>query len=63
MASHIELETIGRQLFECLMNRIYNVNDFERVLSPTDRERTAIDAWLDAMASDEEQLTRKNGKG
>ena len=54
MASHIELETIGRQLFECLMNRIYNVNDFERVLSPTDREITAIDAWLDVMTDDKE---------
>jgi len=47
---------IGRTLFECLMNRIYNVSDFERLGAMTDRERQAIDKWL--------QLTeRENNAG
>lgn len=33
-------------LFECLMNRIYNVSDFERLGDTTNKERTAIDSWL-----------------
>ena len=41
-----DLETVGRILFECLMNRIYNVSDFERLGTVTQREREAIDAWL-----------------
>lgn len=40
------LEQIGRNLFECLMNRIYNVSDFERLGTVTQREREAIDQWL-----------------
>lgn len=43
------VEAIGKELFECLMNRIYNVNDFERLEKPSERERSAIDAWLDVM--------------
>lgn len=41
-----DLETVGRILFECLMNRIYNVSDFERLGTVTQREREAIDQWL-----------------
>lgn len=51
-----ELQQVGRTLFECLMNRIYNVSDFERLGAMTDRERQAIDQWL--------QLTeRENNAG
>lgn len=41
-----EIEDIGQLLFECLMNRIYNVSDFERLGETTERERAAIDRWL-----------------
>lgn len=41
-----ELEQVGRTLFECLMNRIYNISDFERLGAMTPREREAIDQWL-----------------
>lgn len=47
MPSMIQMETVSRELFECLMNRIYNANDFERLGGPSKRERTAIDAWLE----------------
>ena len=40
------IEDIGQMLFECLMNRIYNVSDYERLGEITERERTAIDRWL-----------------
>lgn len=43
------VEAIGKELFECLMNRIYNANDFERLQKPSERERSAIDGWLDVM--------------
>lgn len=48
MPSMIQMETVSRELFECLMNRIYNAKDFPRLGGPTSRERTAIDAWLEA---------------
>lgn len=41
-----ELEEIGQILFECLMNRVYNASDFERLGDMTDKERIAIDRWL-----------------
>lgn len=47
MPSMIQMETVSRELFECLMNRIYNVDDFVRMAGPSARERTAIDAWLE----------------
>jgi hypothetical protein len=40
------LDQASRELFECLMNRIYNASDFERLQAPSDRERKAIDTWL-----------------
>jgi hypothetical protein len=40
------MEQASRELFECLMNRIYNASDFERLQAPSDRERKAIDTWL-----------------
>jgi hypothetical protein len=49
---HKETETIGRNLFECLMNRIYNVSDFERLGAITERERQAVDAWLQRTERD-----------
>lgn len=47
-----DIETIGRNLFECLMNRIYNVSDFERLGAITERERQAVDAWLQRTERD-----------
>lgn len=47
-----DLETIGRNLFECLMNRIYNVSDFERLGAISERERQAVDAWLQRTERD-----------
>ena len=41
-----EIEEIGQALFECLMNRVYNASDFERLGDMTSKERTAIDRWL-----------------
>lgn len=46
MASNKELEYLGKELFECLMNRVYNQSDFERLGDITLRERLAIDNWL-----------------
>lgn len=56
MPTEQELTRIGRELFECLMNRIYNVDDFVRLAKPQDRERRAIDAWLDAVAPKEDDV-------
>jgi len=47
MPSMIQMETVSRELFECLMNRIYNANDFVRLGGMSSRERTAVDAWLE----------------
>lgn len=44
---------LARELFECLMERIYSVNEFYRVGDMTDRERAAIDAYLDRTATDD----------
>ena len=41
-----EIEEIGQLLFECLMNRVYNASDFERLGDMTIKERTAIVRWL-----------------
>lgn len=46
MVAEWETQAIGKELFECLMNRIYNVSDFERLGTITIRERQAIDKWL-----------------
>ena len=40
------MEQASRELFECLMNRIYNASDFIRLQAPSERERKAIDTWL-----------------
>ena len=40
------IEQTAQVLFECLMNRIYNASDFERLGAMNSRERDAIDAWL-----------------
>lgn len=47
-----DLETIGRNLFECLMNRIYNVSDFDRLGAISERERQAVGAWLQRTERD-----------
>jgi hypothetical protein len=41
-----ELEQLGIELFGCLLNRIYNVSDFERFGAVTEKERKIIDRWL-----------------
>jgi hypothetical protein len=41
-----ELEQLGIELFGCLLNRIYNVSDFERLGDVTEKERKIIDRWL-----------------
>ncbi len=40
------IEQTARVMFECLMNRIYNASDFDRLGAMNSRERDAIDAWL-----------------
>jgi hypothetical protein len=52
LTTYKETETIGRTLFECLMNRIYNVSDFERLGAISERERQAVDAWLQRTERD-----------
>lgn len=47
-----QMEPLGRTLFECLMNRIYNVSDFERLGAMTTKERQAIDTWLQLTERD-----------
>lgn len=37
---------VSKELFECLMNRIYNVNDFVRQGPLTEHERKTINAYL-----------------
>jgi hypothetical protein len=46
----------SRELFECLMNRIYNASDFVRLQAPSDRERKAIDTWL--QLQEEKELSK-----
>ena len=37
---------VPKELFECLMNRIYNANDFVRLGPLTEHERKTINAYL-----------------
>lgn len=41
------MKEASKALFECLMNRIYNVGDSSKVVPPTDRERKTIDKYLE----------------
>lgn len=52
-----ELLTIGKELFECLMNRIYNASDFDRLGPISERERTAIDVYLQITRGTDEETT------
>lgn len=52
-----ELLSIGKELFECLMNRIYNASDFDRLGPISERERTAIDVYLQTTRGNNEIST------
>lgn len=45
---------LARELFECLMERIYSHDEFFRVGDMTGRERAAVDAYLDRTATEED---------
>jgi hypothetical protein len=40
------MEEICKELFECMMNRIYSANEFDRLGPASERERTVIDRYL-----------------
>ncbi len=40
------MDDVSKDLFECLMNRIYNANDFVRLGPLTEHERTTINKYL-----------------
>lgn len=46
---------LARELFECLMERVYSPRDVTAEGGLTERERAAIDQYLDATASDTEE--------
>ena len=55
--SQSDLISIGKELFECLMNRIYNASDFDRLGPISERERTAIDVYLQTTRGNNEETT------
>jgi hypothetical protein len=40
------VEDIARELYECLMERIYGINEAMHKLGPSPRERSALDGFL-----------------
>jgi hypothetical protein len=42
----VHMKELSKTLFECLMNRIYNTSDFDRLGPPSERERKIIDEYL-----------------
>ena len=40
------MEDIARELYECLMERIYGINEVMHKLGASPRERSAMDAFL-----------------
>lgn len=52
-----ELISISKELFECLMNRIYNASDFDRLGPVSERERTIIDIYLQTKGEKNETTT------
>jgi hypothetical protein len=52
-----DLLSISKELFECLMNRIYNASDFDRLGPISERERTAIDVYLQTTRGTDEIST------
>lgn len=40
------MEDIARELYECLMERIYSINQPPVYMRPSTRERLALDAFL-----------------
>lgn len=55
MASVNEIEKMGVELFECLMNRIFNVSEFDRFGQVTTRERDIMDRWLSRNEGEDER--------
>jgi hypothetical protein len=47
-----ETVDIARALYECLVTRVFG-NELERSSELTDQEREAIDAYLDATATED----------
>ena len=43
----VHMKELSKTLFECLMNRIYNTSDFDRLGPPSERERKIIDQYLE----------------
>ena len=54
------MDEMLRELFECLMNRIYNSNDFERAGPMSVRERNIIDKYLEQTADEEGEEVEHN---
>jgi hypothetical protein len=55
--SQADLISVSKELFVLLMNRIYNVSDFDRLGPVSERERTAIDMYLQTTRETDETFT------
>ena len=55
--SQADLISVSKELFVLLMNRIYNVSDFDRLGPVSERERTAIDVYLQTTGGTDEIST------
>jgi len=55
--SQADLISVSKELFVLLMNRIYNVSDFDRLGPVSERERTAIDMYLQTKRGTDETFT------
>jgi hypothetical protein len=55
--SQSELMSVSKELFVLLMNRIYNASDFDRLGPMSERERTAIDVYLQTTRGTDEIST------
>jgi len=42
----LTMEDIARELYECLMERIYSVNPYPASMGASPRERQAMDAFM-----------------
>jgi hypothetical protein len=49
--------SVSKELFVLLMNRIYNASDFDRLGPVSERERTAIDMYLQTTRGKNEETT------
>ena len=55
--SQADLLSVSKELFVLLMNRIYNASDFDRLGPVSERERTAIDVYLQTTRGNNEIST------